>query len=376
MYTYSPCHDLEPEPTEAPVEPIESILDSQYYLHDDMKNVVALADKREQITATYQYDALGRIVSMDGPKAESNPLRFASEYYNDETGLVEYRYRQYNPLTGRWFQRDPMGEQGGVNLYASVGNDPVNYFDYQGLAPNPPLSPEEQKRNDFFDMIDEAVELLKAAQPKHPNKEIGILICCRDGKLFLAPDYAVGGSDHLNGPYFQQKQKQCPPDSRTLGLVHTHPNGTGYTLSTDDFTNVQTKGLTAGTVFRLKPGYIMVAVGTGESQMDDEKHRKEQKAKEAQERKDQEKEAKILAKKGKPTRSQKEFLDERAQKRKDAAMGITDATKHADETGLPLGYTKKSNNRYIEYERKIDVYIPSSHPYYTPPRSRSQPARR
>lgn len=39
----------------------------------------------------------------------------------------------YNPSSGRWLNRDPIGEEGGKNLYAFVLNDPLRYFDYLGL---------------------------------------------------------------------------------------------------------------------------------------------------------------------------------------------------------------------------------------------------
>jgi uncharacterized protein RhaS with RHS repeats len=42
-------------------------------------------------------------------------------------------YRTYDPYIGRWISRDPIGEQGGINLYAYVGNDPVNGADPSGL---------------------------------------------------------------------------------------------------------------------------------------------------------------------------------------------------------------------------------------------------
>jgi hypothetical protein len=46
--------------------------------------------------------------------------------------LCNYAYRYYNPTTGRWLSRDPIEELGGVNLYAFVGNDGVNQWDYLG----------------------------------------------------------------------------------------------------------------------------------------------------------------------------------------------------------------------------------------------------
>jgi len=49
------------------------------------------------------------------------------------SGVLYYGYRYYDPITGRWPSRDPIGERGGENLYAFVGNRPTNTFDILGL---------------------------------------------------------------------------------------------------------------------------------------------------------------------------------------------------------------------------------------------------
>ncbi len=46
----------------------------------------------------------------------------------------EYGFRYYEPLTGRWLNRDPIEEEGGINLYAFVGNDGVGRWDVLGLS--------------------------------------------------------------------------------------------------------------------------------------------------------------------------------------------------------------------------------------------------
>jgi uncharacterized small protein (DUF1192 family) len=46
--------------------------------------------------------------------------------------VADYGYRYYDPVTGRWPSRDPIGEKGGVNLYGFVGNDGVNKWDNLG----------------------------------------------------------------------------------------------------------------------------------------------------------------------------------------------------------------------------------------------------
>jgi uncharacterized protein RhaS with RHS repeats len=48
-------------------------------------------------------------------------------------GVTHYGYRYYDPVTGRWPSRDPIEEEGGINLYGFVGNDGVNGLDFLGL---------------------------------------------------------------------------------------------------------------------------------------------------------------------------------------------------------------------------------------------------
>ena len=48
------------------------------------------------------------------------------------TGLYYYTYRWYDPLTGRWPSRDPIEEDGGINLYGFVENRPISFVDYLG----------------------------------------------------------------------------------------------------------------------------------------------------------------------------------------------------------------------------------------------------
>ena len=49
-------------------------------------------------------------------------------------GVRVYGYRYYDPVTGRWPSRDPIGEAGGLNLYGFVGNDSIAHVDALGLS--------------------------------------------------------------------------------------------------------------------------------------------------------------------------------------------------------------------------------------------------
>jgi uncharacterized protein RhaS with RHS repeats len=46
--------------------------------------------------------------------------------------VTYYGYRYYDPVTGRWPSRDPIGERGGVNLYGFGNNSPILGFDSDG----------------------------------------------------------------------------------------------------------------------------------------------------------------------------------------------------------------------------------------------------
>jgi RHS repeat-associated protein len=79
---------------------------------------------------------------------ESASIRFQSKFQDLETdpnyagpctslsnaGLIYFGYRYYNPTTGKWLSRDPLGESGGPNLTQAFGGDPVNNVDPLGLA--------------------------------------------------------------------------------------------------------------------------------------------------------------------------------------------------------------------------------------------------
>ncbi len=70
---------------------------------------------------------------------ESNPTPYGYKaqwgYYTDtETGLLLLTYRYFDPVTGRFLTRDPIGMEGGVNLYGYVGNGVVMKADPAGYA--------------------------------------------------------------------------------------------------------------------------------------------------------------------------------------------------------------------------------------------------
>ncbi len=64
--------------------------------------------------------------------AKANPFRFSTKYQDDETDLLYFGYRYYNPGAGGWTSKDPLQESAGLNLYCYVNNSPINRQDKLG----------------------------------------------------------------------------------------------------------------------------------------------------------------------------------------------------------------------------------------------------
>jgi RHS repeat-associated protein len=106
-----------------------------YWATSDLNgNVIGLLATSSTKTAVYDYDPFGQPIRVNEPEAGLNPVRFSSKYTDAETGLCYYGYRYYSPEVGRWLGRDPIGENGGINLYGMLGNDAANRIDVLGLA--------------------------------------------------------------------------------------------------------------------------------------------------------------------------------------------------------------------------------------------------
>jgi RHS repeat-associated protein len=113
-----------------------SALPTMYYvLTDANKNVCALVSESAEVVAKYDYTPFGKLITRcltSNARSLKNSVFFSSEYYDEETGLVYYNWRYYNPELGRWISQDPIGERGGLNLYGMVNNNPVGNWDHLG----------------------------------------------------------------------------------------------------------------------------------------------------------------------------------------------------------------------------------------------------
>ena len=108
---------------------------SHFAAYDANGNVTALVNSSDGVvSARYEYGPFGEPLRVSGPMGTLNPLRFSTKYHDQEAQLLYYGYRYYNPSSGTWLSRDPIGEEGGPNLYGLVGNLPTSRFDCLGLT--------------------------------------------------------------------------------------------------------------------------------------------------------------------------------------------------------------------------------------------------
>ena len=110
---------------------------ASFFGYDGSGNVTLLTDENGNDVGRYRYDAFGNTLEASGSRAAENPYRFSAKELHGASGLYDFGYRFYSASMGRWINPDPLEEDGGINLYAMVGNNPTNSWDERGLAPAP-----------------------------------------------------------------------------------------------------------------------------------------------------------------------------------------------------------------------------------------------
>ncbi|QEE27998.1 RHS repeat-associated core domain-containing protein [Terriglobus albidus] len=102
------------------------------FLTDALGSTVALTDASGTIQTQYAYDPFGITTQSGNPS--TNILAFTGREL-DAAGLYYFRARYYNPAVGRFLSEDPAGFSGGINKYAYVGADPIDFNDPSGRLP-------------------------------------------------------------------------------------------------------------------------------------------------------------------------------------------------------------------------------------------------
>lgn len=104
-----------------------------YFIHPDhLGTPRVVTDQAGTVVWRADYEPFGK-ANITTSTVTMN-LRLPGQYFDSETGLHYNYFRDYDPATGRYLQSDPIGLDGGINVYAYASNNPVNRIDPDGLA--------------------------------------------------------------------------------------------------------------------------------------------------------------------------------------------------------------------------------------------------
>ncbi len=81
----------------------------------------------------FPYGGSAMIAGHSQREVQLKSYRYSGRERDDSTGLYYYGARYYLPWMGRWLEPDPAGTVDGLNLYAFVGDNPINFLDPHGL---------------------------------------------------------------------------------------------------------------------------------------------------------------------------------------------------------------------------------------------------
>ena len=242
--------------------------------------VTAYVSETGAVVAEYEYDAFGATIAQSGAMADAFRHRFSTKPWIAALGAYDYGERLYSPGLRRWMSRDPIEEEGGVNLYAMCGNDAVNGVDPFGLKKViKNCCTDEDIRAKLTEKLLEADRLSysnairivihgtgiykRNSQTYKYYREYSGYICCKDGKVSSTGPYPgayrfnIGGVEReiedtkelkkylakveigsismggipTSGNVELNAKCQCPKGSKAIVFYHTHPEPNSFSAS-------------------------------------------------------------------------------------------------------------------------------------------------
>jgi RHS repeat-associated protein len=107
-------------------------IEIHFYHCDHLGTPIALTDRNGQIVWAARHDPWGNVKEEFNPHGIEQDIRLPGQHYDKETGLYYNRHRYYDPKIGSYINHDPLGLDGGINLYGYPKN-PMNWGDPTGL---------------------------------------------------------------------------------------------------------------------------------------------------------------------------------------------------------------------------------------------------
>ena len=167
-------------------------VDGEFYFpcYGSNSEITAYVNEAGSIVASYVYGPFGEVNIFSGPMVDQFSFRFMTKRYDDFVGLYDFGGRWYSPILRRWINRDPLGEDGGVNLYVFCGNDPVNKYDPNGCIP-----------------LDTVWDLGNIVYDICVGDNLGL---ATDTAALMIPDVPAGASKLVKAARLSNVRKICP----------------------------------------------------------------------------------------------------------------------------------------------------------------------
>jgi len=172
-------------------------------IHDFHGNVVCLVNAVSgKIAEVYRLSAFGEEQLYDAQGQELltalSPWRFSSKRFDEETGLIYFGKRYYDPISGRWMTSDPIGFEGGPNLYAYVLNAPLTHVDLYGLFGLPEFGAITYSQSHLPTFMEPKVQFNSVFTDSFMNRREPI--SCQVGTLKL-PRGGIGFTNGINNTH-------------------------------------------------------------------------------------------------------------------------------------------------------------------------------
>ncbi len=120
-----------------------------YFSKDHLGSIREVTNSSAALVARYDYDPYGRRTLISG--IDLADFGFDGMYYHQASRLDLTLYRVYDPNLARWLSRDPIGEEGDINIYRFVNNNPIKAIDPLGLCED--AEDADNLDNDYIDHL-------------------------------------------------------------------------------------------------------------------------------------------------------------------------------------------------------------------------------
>jgi RHS repeat-associated protein len=208
------------------------------------------------------YDPFGRVAQLQGSMASD--FQFGSYYFHARSGLLLTRARAYSANLGRFINRDPIGVEGGHNLYSYVGGNPIQFLDASGLEQlSPPITGTSPN-------LDSAIQSAQVAAQRASN-DTGVEY---SGVIYASPSAAVMWAVIEKGTANNVNMSDLTDEALNAGntpiiVFHTHgtevPNDTLPDVpSIEDLSN-QTQGNSLAAVFAPNGNVFIINPATAQA---------------------------------------------------------------------------------------------------------------